>query len=149
MSSPDKIAQLLDAPWFLAIELVATAATAAASATLARREGYSLFGTLVLAGLAAVGGGILRDILVDRHPPAALAKPIYLLTVIATVAVCYAAARIYRAAAGRRWSSPRLRWLGFALTRLLYSERIALVCDAAGVGAFTLVGVWVAFAYGS
>src|SRR5262249_7833704 len=43
----------------------------------------------------------------------------------------------------------RLRWLGFALTRLLHSGKIALVCDAAGLGAFTLVGVWVAFAYGS
>jgi polar amino acid transport system substrate-binding protein len=148
MSSSDHIAHLLGAPWFLAIELVATAATAVASAMLARREGYSLFGTLVLAGLAAVGGGILRDILIDRHPLAVLARPAYLFTVIATVGVCYAAVQIHRAVAAPRFSSSRLCRLGLAVARRMPSEEIILVCDAAGLGAFTLVGVWVAFAYG-
>ena len=148
MSSPDHIALLLDARWFLAIELVATAAMATASAMLARREGYSLFGTLLLAGLAAVGGGVLRDLLVGRHPPAALARPDYLLTVIATVGACYATVRIHRMALARPGSPGRLRRLGLALARCMPSEEIVLVCDAAGLGAFTLVGVWVAFAYG-
>ena len=147
MTSSDHIASVLNAPWFLAIELVATTATAAASAMLARREGYSMFGTLLLAGLAAVGGGVLRDLLVGRHPPAALARPVYILTVIATVSACYAIIRIYRAAAAGPRSSARFCHSAFCLASRLHSETIGLVCDAAGLGAFTLVGVWVAFAY--
>ena len=117
-------------------------------ARCSRREGYSLFGTLLLAGLAAVGGEVLRDLLVGRHPPAALARPDYLLTVIATVGACYATVRIHRMALARPGSPGRLRRLCLALARWMPSEEIVLVCDAAGLGAFTLVGVWVAFAYG-
>src|SRR6185312_5149258 len=56
---------------------------------LARQGRYSLFGAFVLASLPAVGGGILRDIIVNRERPAVLSTPAYVVAVLLTVLVCF------------------------------------------------------------
>ena len=45
------------------------------------RRGLDLFGVLVVATLTAIGGGTLRDLLLDRHPIFWIADPIYLLVI--------------------------------------------------------------------
>src|SRR5262245_26764529 len=46
---------------------------------------YTLFAALVLAALPAVGGGIVRDLLLQRDPLAVVRDPEALLTVFGTV----------------------------------------------------------------
>lgn len=52
-------------------------------ALIAVRKDLDVFGVLVLAGTTGLGGGFLRDVLIDATPPAALADWRYLLVPVA------------------------------------------------------------------
>lgn len=58
------------------LELIGVLAAAATGALKGIRCGMDIFGVLVLAVITALGGGLIRDILVDRFP-VSLANPIY------------------------------------------------------------------------
>ena len=58
---------------------------------------YTLFGALVLAALPAVGGGIVRDLLLQRDPLGVVRSPEALLSVFGTVLAGMAASRPCRA----------------------------------------------------
>jgi uncharacterized membrane protein YeiH len=84
---------------------------------LAVRKGMDAFGVLVLAVVAALGGGMLRDVLLGRTPPATLADWRYLAVAAAGGGVVLLAhVRV------ARWGRP---------LRLF---------DAAGLGLFTVTG---------
>lgn len=51
--------------WF---DLMGVAVFAVSGALAAMRAGLDLFGLLVLAAMTAIGGGTLRDLLLNRHP---------------------------------------------------------------------------------
>lgn len=55
---------------------------AVSGALVAIRKELDLFGVLVLAGTTGLGGGFLRDVLIDATPPAALADWRYLMVPI-------------------------------------------------------------------
>jgi uncharacterized membrane protein YeiH len=80
-----------------------------------------LLGVIVIAAVTAVGGGTLRDLLLDRHPVFWMSDPLY-LTVILVVAVV---TMVYV-----RWRRPPLRALA--------------VADAFGLGLFTISGAQIA-----
>jgi uncharacterized membrane protein YeiH len=70
---------------FTALDLLASATAAFSSAVLVRhprhfRE-FTVVGVLLLAGIAGVGGGIVRDVMVDQLP-AALTNPAYLTVAV-------------------------------------------------------------------
>ena len=50
------------------LEMLGTAAFAISGALAAARKGMDIFGFFVLALMPAVGGGTLRDVILDRHP---------------------------------------------------------------------------------
>lgn len=50
------------------VEFIATIAFAISGITQAARRGFDVVGVFAVAGLAAFGGGTLRDILLDRRP---------------------------------------------------------------------------------
>lgn len=54
------------------VDYVAIAVLAASGAVVGVRKGFDLFGIATLAVLAGVGGGVLRDLLLDLDPPASL-----------------------------------------------------------------------------
>src|SRR3954451_2962127 len=62
-----------DSPLLLVLELVGIFVFALSGALVAVRKGLDVFGVLVLAGTTGLGGGFLRDVLIDATPPAALA----------------------------------------------------------------------------
>jgi uncharacterized membrane protein YeiH len=61
------------------LDLVGISVFAISGALVAVRKGLDLFGVLVLAGTTGLGGGFLRDVLIDATPPVALADWRYLL----------------------------------------------------------------------
>jgi uncharacterized membrane protein YeiH len=67
----------------LAYDLAATALFAVEGATLAVGARFDLFGVLVIAFATALGGGIMRDVLIGAAPPAALPLQRYPLTAFA------------------------------------------------------------------
>lgn len=54
------------------VDYVAIAVLAASGAVVGVRKGFDLFGIATLAVLTGVGGGVLRDLLLDLDPPASL-----------------------------------------------------------------------------
>ncbi len=66
-----------------AVDLAATFAFAAECALAAVRADLDLFGILVLAFVGSVGGGVIRDLLLGEHPPAAFRDRRYPLTAMA------------------------------------------------------------------
>lgn len=123
--------------WFAWLDIIGTIAFALSGVLIARSEGFSFLGAFVLAGLPAVGGGVVRDLLLGRRPIGILADPLPLTLVIVTVVVAYLAV----AAARRLRLPPAPR--AFAPAALLE------VTDAAGLAAFTVIGVTVAVGTGA
>jgi uncharacterized membrane protein YeiH len=107
------------------LDLVGVAVFAASGALAAGRKRLDLLGVIVLALVTAVGGGTIRDLLLDRHPLFWLDDPTYLNVNVAAalVTVAIARARLARRAA--------------LLTALL-------VADALGLALFSVAGAQIA-----
>ena len=106
-------------------EIIGTVAFAAAGALVGIQRRLDVFGVLMLALATAVGGGILRDLLVGRVPPTAFVYPIFtIISIVTAILTCFT----------YRWIS---RYNG-----------LVLFCDAIGLGAFTAAGANMAFELG-
>jgi uncharacterized membrane protein YeiH len=110
---------------FDVMDLAATFVFAISGATRGVRRRLDLFGVLVVAWVAAVAGGIARDLLIGAVPPAAIANWRYLAVAVA---------------AGL---------LGFFASGLIGRLRTpVLLFDAAGLCLFAVTGTEKALAYG-
>lgn len=107
------------------LDLVGIFVFAITGALVAVRKELDLFGVLVLAGTTGLGGGFLRDVLIDATPPAALADWRYLMVPLAAGLVTF-------------WFHPTLGRL----------ERTVTVFDAFGLSVFCVAGALKALDYG-
>src|SRR5262245_35855006 len=82
---PVLINQTFDTQWFRILAFIGIVAFALSGVVLAYEGQYTLFGALVLAALPAVGGGIVRDLLLQRDPLGVVQNPEALVTVFGTV----------------------------------------------------------------
>lgn len=101
------------------LEMLGTAAFAVSGALAASRKNMDIFGFMVLALMPAVGGGTVRDIIIDRVPVFWVSDNRYVaVAIIAALAVYFTS---YRAGARRRilvWMDA----LGLALFAALGTE---------------------------
>jgi len=75
---------------FFAVDLIGVFAGALAGALAAeRRHEYDLIGVAGVSLAAGVGGGLLRDTLLQHGTPVALVNPTYLLTVLVAVVLAW------------------------------------------------------------
>ena len=79
--------------WF---ELVGTAVFAVSGALAASRKNMDIFGFAVLALMPAVGGGTLRDVLIDRHPIFWIADINYVYVAVGSAVITFFAAHVIR-----------------------------------------------------
>jgi len=101
----------------LVADLIGVAVFAASGASAAVAKRLDLFGVAFLGFVSALGGGILRDLVIGSVPPLAFADWRYAVAaVLASLAVF---------------------WLHPQLSRL---RRTVLLLDAAGLGLFTVTG---------
>lgn len=115
----------------LCFELIGAVAFAVSGAALAVKKGMDMFGVAMMGMTTAVGGGILRDILLGITPPAALCDPTQALVAIATSLLVFAVWKKFRRAGDHRG------W-----------EILLLVADSIGLGIFSVHGVAVAIRAG-
>lgn len=115
------------APLIVAVEAAATVAFALSGLLAAARKRLDAVGVCIVAGLAAFGGGTLRDILLDRRPFFWVAHAGWLW---ALLALCVLAMLFMRA----RHFAP--------------TERAMQWPDAAGLGLFTASGTQIALQAG-
>ena len=76
------------------LDLAGVAVFAASGVLAARDRNLDLFGVVVVAAITAVGGGTLRDLLLDRHPIFWVADTRYLVVIVAAAAVTVAYVRV-------------------------------------------------------
>lgn len=107
------------------LDLVGVAVFAASGALAAGRKRLDLLGVAVLALVTAVGGGTIRDLLLDRHPLFWLDDPTYLLVIVSSAMITVAIARA------------RLPRRSALLTALL-------VADGLGLALFSVAGAQIA-----
>lgn len=107
---------------FYLSDLFGVAVFAITGALMAGRKSMDLFGVLVIAIITALGGGTLRDLILDNHPVSWIRNDTYIL--VASVA-----------AVGT------VLWV--RLTQPIH-ERGLLIADAFGLAVFTVIGTEVA-----
>jgi uncharacterized membrane protein YeiH len=108
-----------------ALDLAGIFVFAISGALLAVRKNFDVFGIAVLAEVTALGGGLLRDLIIGAVPPAAFTDLGYFLTpLVATVLVFFLHPHVERIQTGVN------------------------VFDAAGLGLFCVTGTTKAYEYG-
>jgi uncharacterized membrane protein YeiH len=110
----------------LIADLAGTAVFAAEGAITAMQSGLDLLGVMVLSFVVALGGGVIRDLLIGATPPNAV----------------------------RDWRYPALAFLTGLLTFIFHGEArtlsapLLIVLDAAGLALFAVAGAQKALSYG-
>lgn len=106
----------------LYLDYFGTVAFAVTGAFKAIEQKSDLVGIVILSTVAGLSGGIIRDVLFGRFPPAALSDPVYFTLTIVTGFILFL-------------SYPKLKkhW------------NLFLKCDAIGLGVFTIIGATMAY----
>ena len=135
--------------WFFILDIIGTIAFAISGVLIARKESYSLLGAFVLASLPAVGGGVVRDLLVGREPIGILETPLYVFLVIGTVLTGYIVNWILKYVRGRFLIVFDISVWIVNISRYVVPRNVFEVFDAIGLASFTVTGVAIASKYGA
>ena len=111
-----------------ALEIIGTIAFAISGAVVGIQKKMDIFGVCILGLTASVGGGILRDLILNITPPAAFQNPAFAVTAILVSILIFI---------------PAVR---NAFEHRKVYEALILIMDSIGLGLFTVVGVQVATA---
>ncbi|HET6230787.1 MAG TPA: trimeric intracellular cation channel family protein [Longimicrobiaceae bacterium] len=103
------------------LDLVGVAVFAISGALAAGRKSLDLLGVIVTAVVTAIGGGTLRDLLLDRHPIFWIADPTYLVVIVGAAALTIVWVRV--------WAPP---------------VSSLLIADALGLALFSIGGAQIA-----
>ena len=106
------------------LELISTAAYAVLGSLKAVKKEMDMFGTVVLGVTTAIGGGVIRDIVIGKTPPTAFVSPIF-----TTVAAIFSGIVLI--------THIRKKISENSVTY----DRILFILDTMGLGAFTVTGV--------
>lgn len=112
---------------FFVIEVIGTIAFASSGAMVAIKKQLDLLGVVVLGATTAVGGGMLRDIILGNVPPGLFTHPVYALTALITVLALFMIVRLNQQILESRY--------------IASYERMMNLFDAIGLAAFTVTGV--------
>lgn len=111
---------------FFSAEIIGTIAFSVAGSLVAIRRELDIFGTVVVGGVTAVGGGCLRDILLGNLPPTMFRTPVYAIVAAVVSIIVFT-----------------LEYL-FPAEKVLASkkyESVVNIFDALGLAVFVVVGI--------
>ena len=108
------------------LEIIGTIAFAVSGALVAAEKKMDLLGVIILGMTTAVGGGIVRDIILGITPPVAFTEPIFALLSIGVSVVCF--------------FKPVRNLIG-------KTQVFLLVMESLGLGMFTVIGVQAAMPF--
>jgi uncharacterized membrane protein YeiH len=111
----------------LVLEIAATIAFAISGAMTGLKKNMDMFGVVILGLTTAVGGGILRDIILGITPPKAFQNPMYaLIAIFTSIILLFPTVR---------------KWL---MHNNRFFERVLFIMDTLGLGIFTVMGICIA-----
>ena len=105
--------------------VIGITAEAITAALAAGKQKMDLFGVVALAALTALGGGTIRDMVLDTYPLTWVEQPIYLIIVVVTALVTVS--------------------LSFLMH---YFRKVFLLADAVGLATFSVIGTQMALGLG-
>ncbi len=108
----------------LILEIIGTVAFAISGAMTAFKKEMDLLGVMILAFTTALGGGVIRDVLLGVTPPTTFTNPLYAVIAVATALVMFI---------------PPIDKL--IKKTILRFDVILLIMDTLGLGIFTVIGV--------
>lgn len=111
---------------FFLTELIGTVAFSISGAMLAIERELDLFGVIFLGAVTAIGGGIVRDLLLGQIPPQAFQNYVYLLLAVAAALLVFAVSHVQNKK---------------GLPIKFMNDTVLNVFDAAGLGIFSVIGV--------
>ncbi len=111
---------------FFAAEIIGTIAFSIAGSLVAIRRELDIFGTIVVGGVTAVGGGCIRDILLGDLPPNMFRVPVYAVIAVIVASVVFLAEYLLPA-------EKVLASKGY--------EFVVNIFDALGLAIFVVVGI--------
>lgn len=109
---------------FLIFELIGTVAFAASGAITGIGKKMDILGVATLGIVTAVGGGVIRDLILGITPPATFSNPIYAIIALIVSVIIFIPA-VHR----------------FLFKNKKVYDFIMLLMDSAGLGIFTVVGI--------
>lgn len=109
------------------MELLGTIAFASSGAMLGIQRKMDIFGVNVLGVTTAVGGGMIRDLILGINPPMMFQNSVYALVAVAASTVLFIAVYIRRQL--------------FSGSFQVWYDKVMMLCDTVGLGIFTVVGV--------
>ena len=115
----------------LIFELIGTVAFSVSGALTGIKKKMDILGVIILGLTTAVGGGVIRDLILGNTPPNTFRNPVYAAVAIVTAIIVFL---------------PPVYRLLFKSQRLY--DLIMLWMDALGLGIFTVVGIQVAHTMG-
>jgi uncharacterized membrane protein YeiH len=106
------------------LDIVGTFAFAISGALVASKKEFDLFGVIIIAFVTAVGGGMLRDILIDAHPINWIGDMNYIWTIFVAVIFTF----LFK-------------------SKIAPLSKTMFLFDTIGIGVFTLLGLQKGLAY--
>ena len=100
------------------LDILGTFAFAISGALVASDKKFDLFGVIIIAFVTAVGGGMLRDVLIDAHPINWIGDLNYLYTILLAVIITF----LFK-------------------SKILPLSKTMFLFDTVGIGVFTLLGL--------
>ncbi|PQJ74503.1 trimeric intracellular cation channel family protein [Polaribacter gangjinensis] len=100
------------------LDILGTFAFAISGALVASDKNFDLFGVLIIAFVTAVGGGMLRDVLINAHPINWIGDLNYVWTILAAVITTF----LFK-------------------SKILPLSKTMFLFDSIGLGVFTLLGL--------
>ncbi|MBR5329768.1 MAG: trimeric intracellular cation channel family protein [Firmicutes bacterium] len=119
--------------FILVLELIGTCAFAISGAVVSIKKHLDIFGVVFCGLITALGGGVIRDILLSNLPPAMFCNYIYAFFAVGTTILTFLFALI----AKNSFES-----------KAIYIDRVNNIFDAIGLGVFTIVGINTALSMG-
>lgn len=115
----------------LIFELIGTVAFSISGAMTGLKKKMDILGVIILGLTTAVGGGVIRDLILGITPPNTFRNPVYATVAIITAIIFFMPA-VHR----------------ILLSHRVIYDRFMLWMDALGLGIFTVVGIQVAHSMG-
>lgn len=138
-----------------ALNLIGVFVFAISGALLAIRKDYDIVGMIVLAEITAIGGGVVRDLILGAVPPSSFTDHIsFLLPIVAVVLLFLVYRYVIQTQTHNQSQSTiaqrSMNQLRDTLTHRARNEiqTTVLIFDAAGLALFSVVGATKALAYG-
>lgn len=100
------------------LDLIGTFAFAISGALVASKKDFDLFGVIIIAFVTAVGGGMLRDVLINAHPINWIGDLNYIWTILVAVVFTF----LFK-------------------SKIAPLSKTLFLFDTIGIGVFTLLGI--------